>query len=455
MMPGGKISLIGTMLLFACGLGRAQLVDSFTDGDFTSNPAWTGDTGQWIIVQHSDVSAGATNSQTLRLDAASGSGIAYLSTQRTEPWGVAQTWGFWMGRRNQPASNFNRSIVWLWASEQDLNSPTINGYRIIFGDNVSTGDKIKLERVQNGVGTVILRSTNAVPNGLKDYGMLVRITRDVFSNWSMYTSVFPANSGEGPVATQVPSKANTPVFQGSVSDATFTVFDNGYFGFMAKYSQSADARAGAEFDQLHFVPEYDHPIPVELLYFQGSFEDEKVILTWATASETENAGFHIYRSQRKEGPFIRLTATLIQGAGNSQRERYYQWTDERVEGGVTYYYKLIDIDFNGARTPHGPIAVFVPRISASVQLMQNYPNPFNPGTTIRFHLPRSEEVELSVFNSTGRRLRTLISGRLHAGRHQISWDGTDDGGRKAASGLYIYRLKTQTQIINKTMILKR
>lgn len=86
-------------------------------------------------------------------------------------------------------------------------------------------------------------------------------------------------------------------------------------------------------------------------------------------------------------------------------------------------------------------------------LRQNYPNPFNPVTRIDFELPRSGEVEVSVFNLLGRQVISLLSGRIKAGLHSVEWDGTDGNGRRVASGVYFYRLSTPTVSETRKMLL--
>ncbi len=86
-------------------------------------------------------------------------------------------------------------------------------------------------------------------------------------------------------------------------------------------------------------------------------------------------------------------------------------------------------------------------------LGQNYPNPFNPSTTISYDLPRASRVTLEVFNTLGQRVRTLVDKRQEAGRHQMVWDGRDEGGSKVSSGIYFYKIVTGEQIDTKKMIL--
>ncbi len=70
-------------------------------------------------------------------------------------------------------------------------------------------------------------------------------------------------------------------------------------------------------------------------------------------------------------------------------------------------------------------------------LYPNYPNPFNPRTTIRFSVPQfSQDVQLSIYNVEGKRVRTLFAGALNAGLHKHQWDGRDANGTLLASGVY-------------------
>ncbi len=79
-------------------------------------------------------------------------------------------------------------------------------------------------------------------------------------------------------------------------------------------------------------------------------------------------------------------------------------------------------------------------VTGALRLRQNRPNPFNPVTTIEFELPERARAELSVYGASGRRIATLVDGILEAGPHTTTWDGIDDGGSPAASGVYFFRL---------------
>ncbi|MCA9754003.1 MAG: T9SS type A sorting domain-containing protein, partial [Gemmatimonadetes bacterium] len=78
-------------------------------------------------------------------------------------------------------------------------------------------------------------------------------------------------------------------------------------------------------------------------------------------------------------------------------------------------------------------------------LGQNAPNPFSGSTAIRFALPEKAPVSLRVYDVSGRLVRTLVNAPLDAGRHAVTWDGRDDRGRTAASGVYFYRLSSDAR----------
>lgn len=74
-------------------------------------------------------------------------------------------------------------------------------------------------------------------------------------------------------------------------------------------------------------------------------------------------------------------------------------------------------------------------------LHANIPNPFNPQTRLAYTLAEPCRVRLVVFDARGQLVRTLVDAERPAGPHAETWHGTDDGGRRVASGLYFYRLR--------------
>lgn len=94
-------------------------------------------------------------------------------------------------------------------------------------------------------------------------------------------------------------------------------------------------------------------------------------------------------------------------------------------------------------------------IPLSFSLAQNAPNPFNSETVIRFELPHPAQVELGIFNLLGQPVRLLVKGPSQAGRFALRWDGRDQEGRPATSGVYLYRLRwDQGAEVRKLLLLR-
>ena len=199
----------------------------------------------------------------------------------------------------------------------------------------------------------------------------------------------------------------------------------------------------------------DSSLPVVLSSFTALAGDGEVTLKWVTESETDNLGFHVYRALEAKGVYTRLTAEVLEGAGTSTGRRGYAFTDIRLTNGVTYWYKLEDIAFDGTRTVHGPISV-TPQAEEAVEtqvlptefgLSQNVPNPFNPRTTIAYQLPEASEVRLTVCNAAGQVVQVLVDEHKEAGAYTAAWDARGFG-----SGIYLYRLEAGTFIHTRKMV---
>jgi hypothetical protein len=172
-------------------------------------------------------------------------------------------------------------------------------------------------------------------------------------------------------------------------------------------------------------------LPVELISFDVKPVQNDVILSWSTATETNNHGFEIQRRVFK-GNF--QTIAFINGNGTSAEKHYYTFTDKNPEAGE-YSYRLRQSDFNGHSEYSKEVAV-KGGLPVKFELVQNYPNPFNPNTTITFALAADSRVTMKIYNIIGQELSVLVNGDLSAGKHSIEFDGTG-----YPSGIYLCRLE--------------
>jgi len=94
-----------------------------------------------------------------------------------------------------------------------------------------------------------------------------------------------------------------------------------------------------------------------------------------------------------------------------------------------------------------------PAIPDQVTLQQNHPNPFNPETIIKYSLPQSSYVRLTIYNILGQRVITLVDEYQRPGAKEVFWDGKDEDSKQVANGIYFYRIQTRDFVQSKKMLL--
>ena len=202
-------------------------------------------------------------------------------------------------------------------------------------------------------------------------------------------------------------------------------------------------------------------LPVELSSFTAENFSGGVILKWETATETNNSGFEVERSQmskvKSQTEWQRIG--FVEGQGTTTEIQTYSFTDKPVPG--IYKYRLKQIDFDGtfAYSPEVEAEVKAPNVFS---LEQNYPNPFNPSTKIKYTIPASSLnpfskgegtfVTLKVFDILGNEVATLVNEEQAPGVYEVEFS-TSSGIRQLGSGIYLYQLKAGTFIETKKMIL--
>jgi hypothetical protein len=187
-------------------------------------------------------------------------------------------------------------------------------------------------------------------------------------------------------------------------------------------------------------------VPVELSSFRASVNDNDVTLFWQTATELNNSGFDIERAiVNEEWEPI----GFVTGNGTSTEIHNYSFDDNDLPAG-TYNYRIKQIDYNGTFEYFELEQVVEIGSPNDFALRQNYPNPFNPSTTIEFVIPEKSNVTLTVFNSIGEEVSTLVNDKKEAGSYVVTFDA-----KRFTSGIYYYKLQTENFVQTRKMILLR
>jgi len=167
-------------------------------------------------------------------------------------------------------------------------------------------------------------------------------------------------------------------------------------------------------------PAYDHA------YLRVSTDGATWTTVWENGSEITDSQWQLVEYD-------------LSDHADGQPTVYLRWVMGTTDGSWQYSgWNLDDIEIRALDTATSTAAPEAPGLVTA--LRGAAPNPFNPRTSVRFTLARRGAVELTVHDARGRRVATLQDGQLAAGEHALSWDGTDEAGRRLGSGVYFARL---------------
>jgi len=232
--------------------------------------------------------------------------------------------------------------------------------------------------------------------------------------------------------------------------------------------------------EVYFDPWDDGGLPVELTTFTARVNKNSVLLNWQTATEVNNYGFSVERLAkshetsnntpnnsflRGENKEVWKTLDLMQGHGNSNSPKFYEYSDKTVNSGK-YLYRLKQIDIDGGFKYSETVEADL-GMPYKFELYQNYPNPFNPTTTIQYTIPnlthplissregkeRSDSgvlqnITLKIYDILGNDITTLVNEEKQPGVYEVQFDAS-----KLASGIYYYKISVDNFIQTKKMIL--
>ena len=241
----------------------------------------------------------------------------------------------------------------------------------------------------------------------------------------------------------------------SIGTFTFNAGTIPVFLAAQAYGVTHDLTAGGVLSQLKSIEvTLGAPLPVELSSFHAEVTKEGINLHWETAAEINNAGFNLY----KNGELV----TFVNGYGTTNESHSYSYLDTNVQEGRLYTYEIEDIEEDtGVATRHPAIAVIAGKgmlqdtdTPTNYNLHEAYPNPFNPTTTVSFDLPEAANLHLSIYDATGKLVRTFADGETwNGGSYSVIWNGEDDAGNDVSSGTYFCKMVTEKYSETKAMVL--
>ena len=320
------------------------------------------------------------------------------------------------------------------------------------GNNDNTYNVIALSGIipdqQNGYGTIWFGlPTNGMQNGAPDGLALIDSDGTTVIQFLSYEGVFTGS--------------------GIVSISIVTPYQYGAYHQNGSWYSQVNSGGTILFENLNFdakgdipiILGNDNPLPVELSSFTAiQTASNFAQLNWTTQSENNLLGYNIYRSKVENYQSSIILNQSLVNPTNTSLFQYYSYTDKNVELGNTYYYWLQSVELNGNTELYGSISIRIeeeetPELPNQTVLYPAYPNPFNPQTTIKFSIKENESGLFEIFNVKGQIVKSYPM--FSPGKHEINWNGTDDNGKKVSSGVFFYKLKSESVIrIHKMLLLK-
>lgn len=182
-------------------------------------------------------------------------------------------------------------------------------------------------------------------------------------------------------------------------------------------------------------------LPVELLSFTGYVENSSIVLEWSTASEVNNDYFTVEKSL--EG-VVFYKQGEIKGAGNSTVVNSYSATDQNPFAGINYY-RIRQTDFDGTQAYSQTIAINY--LSGSDIVV--FPNPASTNFLLSFWLAGKENVQINLFDISGRKVKELFSGNFSSGQQDIQVEVSD-----LLKGIYFCQIISSGKISTARIIIQ-
>jgi len=197
--------------------------------------------------------------------------------------------------------------------------------------------------------------------------------------------------------------------------------------------------------------------------FELTLQSGQVIMEWDDNStqHPDFEGYRIYRAMHQRDSSYHIIFDCNVTADNCTTS----YIDEDILPNVEYYYYVVAYKSDAERgelesgraytqtnTSLMQVGIKEIMLPKTCVLKQNYPNPFNPTTTLQYGLPEAADVDLMIFDITGRKIKAWSIVNQQAGWHEVIWNGTDKSGALVPTGVYIYSLRAGNVADTKKMV---
>ena len=245
------------------------------------------------------------------------------------------------------------------------------------------------------------------------------------------------------------------------------VYNNFYFSDVADIDHVAEILQLSNND-IYLPPNQETTISSKFWIDQEIGEPANIFQLFSHAHQL-NTNFKVFRINQTEPdsreliyisydwehpPVMKFDPPLFfnENEGIEMEATYFNDTDETVEFGLLSVDEMMivfGLYFTGEQLKND-VQNTLPQ---SPLLHSNFPNPFNPNTLLRYDLPQSGMVNISIHDMTGRKIKTLVNSAQSAGYKTIQWNGTDDNNKSVSAGLYLYTIQTGNFTQTKKMVL--
>ena len=187
------------------------------------------------------------------------------------------------------------------------------------------------------------------------------------------------------------------------------------------------------------------PLPVKLTELSArAINNDYIAVEWTTAAEINNAGFEIQRSANgRDYTAIGFTA----GAGNTSEMQHYKYDDKNVIAGIRYYYRLEQIDFDGATEISNTVSAALAE-KGNIKWMQLLPNPAEQASSVVVNTSLEYDATISIIDAKGM-VAYQKSTRLYNGINNFDLDLSG-----FAAGIYIVTVNTGVETFSKQLVVK-